>query len=146
MSATPLPLSPMALEPVLLLAFTGFEALAEEIDGHALPAGGGDDILLGPVISRDGDLVLSGIPDRETLDDVINGLTAARVDDLKTGRRALFGQRCASTVKDDDDTITSEVTKLRKTLHQFGIGAAGNTTLEIKEVIPPVDHIVPINQ
>jgi len=114
----------MALQPVLLLALAGLKVLAKEIDGHALSPGGGDDILLGPVVGGDGDLVLSGISDRETLDDVVSGLTTTGVDDLQTGRRVLFGKGRASVVEDDDDTLTGEVATLGEPLHQFGIGTA----------------------
>ena len=75
----------MALQPFLMSTFGGLESLTEEINGHALTSGGGDDILFGAIIGRDGDLVLRSVSDREALDDIVGGLATTRVDDLETG-------------------------------------------------------------
>ena len=136
----------MALQPFLLSAFGGLKSLTEEIDGHALTSGGGDDILFGAIIGRDGDLVLRSVSDREALDDIVGGLATTRVDDLETGGGPLFGEGRSPTVEDNHDALTRKIPILGEASHQFRISTAGDATMQVEQFIPAVDDIVPVDQ
>lgn len=136
----------MPPQPVLLLAFAGLEALAEGVDGHALASRSGDDVLLGAVVGRDGNVILRRVSDREALDDVVGRLTSAGVNDLKPGGWPLLGQRRPPSVEHDDDSVSREITILGEAPHQFGISSPGDAALQIEELAPSVDDVVPVDQ
>ena len=81
---------PIPLYPIVEIPSPRLDTLPQAFGGNDLSPGGDNEILLGPVIGRDGDAIAPGVFGRESLDDIIGGLALARVNDLKPGRRSLL--------------------------------------------------------
>jgi len=95
----------MAINPAIAILNRTLNFLFQTGGRKCFATGSNHNILLSPVVSRNGNLINLCILDGESFNHIISRLATAGVEDLQTSILPFFIHRVASTIKHNHDAV-----------------------------------------
>ena len=136
----------MPVQPPSHFFLTGRDSIRQRGCGDRLGPGSNRDVLHGPVIRGDDQLVGCRMSPHQRLDHPIGGLTGIGENHLDTSRFAFLHRLGRPPVEYQHDALTGELAILGQDAGQFEPGPFAITSKKFPQIFPRVQDVIAIHQ